>query len=122
MWQKLYYLHQKEYQRQRLWAIKYLYEDQSREDVTKLVNCSYKTLSNWIDKFIEGGLSELLKPIKPGLLWSRLGKCQSQAKRIGYWQRSAELLLTRKFLLPKRSLEVSSKKLQIYERCNSDRL
>ncbi|WP_029638074.1 winged helix-turn-helix domain-containing protein [[Scytonema hofmanni] UTEX B 1581] len=77
LWQKLYYLHQKEYQRQRLWAIKYLYEGQSREEVTQLVNCSYKTLSNWIDKFISGGLSELLKPIKHQVK-TRLSREQKQ--------------------------------------------
>ena len=63
LWQKLYYKHQKEYQRQRLWAIKYLYEGKTREEVTELLNCTYKTLSNWIDKFLQGGLDELVKPI-----------------------------------------------------------
>jgi len=63
LWTKLYYKHQKEYQRQRLWAIKYLYEGQTRVEVIKLLNCTYKTLSTWIDKFLQGGLNELVKPI-----------------------------------------------------------
>nr|WP_306422201.1 helix-turn-helix domain-containing protein [Nostoc sp. CHAB 5715] len=63
MWQKLYYLHQQEYLRQRLLAIKYLYEGKTRTEVSELLNCTYKTLSTWIDKFLEDGLNELVKPI-----------------------------------------------------------
>ena len=44
-------------------AIKYLFEGKTRTEVSKLVSCSYKTLSTWIDKFIEGGLNKLVKPI-----------------------------------------------------------
>ncbi|MCC5625963.1 helix-turn-helix domain-containing protein [Nostoc sp. CHAB 5715] len=63
LWQKLYYLHQQEYLRQRLLAIKYLYEGKTRTEVSELLNCTYKTLSTWIDKFLEDGLNELVKPI-----------------------------------------------------------
>lgn len=63
LWQKLYYKHQQEYLRKRLLAIKYLYEGQSRTAVSKLLECDYKTLSSWIDKFLKGGLNELIKPI-----------------------------------------------------------
>ena len=62
-WQQLYYKHQQEYIRKRLLAIKYLYEGKSRTEVSELLNCHYKTLSSWIDKFLESGLSELVKPI-----------------------------------------------------------
>lgn len=64
LWQKLYYKHQQEYIRKRLLAIKYLYSGQSRAEVAKILNCTYKTLSTWIDKFLDGGLNELVKPIK----------------------------------------------------------
>lgn len=63
LWQQLYYKHQQEYIRKRLFAIKYLYEGYSRKEVSKQLGCGYKTLSTWIDKFLEGGLNELVKPI-----------------------------------------------------------
>lgn len=63
LWQKLYYKHQQEYLRKRLLAIKYLYEGKTRIEVSTLINCTYKTLSTWIDKFLEGGLNELVQPI-----------------------------------------------------------
>ncbi|BDA74734.1 hypothetical protein CAL7716_089000 [Calothrix sp. PCC 7716] len=64
LWQKFYYKHQQEYIRKRLLAIKYLYSGQSRAEVTKILDCTYKTLSRWIDKFLNGGLNELVKPIE----------------------------------------------------------
>ena len=63
LWQKLYYKNQKQYLRKRLLAIRYLYEGKSRTEVSELLNCNYKTLSTWIDKFLAGGLNELTKPI-----------------------------------------------------------
>lgn len=63
-WQKLYYLHQKSYLRTRLLAIKLLFEGQTRKEVSQLLNCTYKTLSTWIDKFLEGGLEKLTESIK----------------------------------------------------------
>ena len=56
LWQKLYYKCQQEYLRKRLLAIKYLYEGKTRTEVSDLLDCHYKTLSTWIDKFLEGGL------------------------------------------------------------------
>jgi hypothetical protein len=51
---------------------------------------------------INGGKSgyylALLAGQRISLLWSRLGKCQSQAKRIRYWSGFAKLLLNEKFL------------------------
>ena len=54
---------QQEYLRKRLLAIKYLYEGKTRTEVSDLLDCHYKTLSTWIDKFLEGGLKMVIKPI-----------------------------------------------------------
>ncbi len=62
-WQYIYDNCEKEYQRKRLLAIRYLYEGKSRRETSDLLNCNYKTLSNWIDKFISGGLEKLIEPI-----------------------------------------------------------
>ena len=51
LWQKLYYKCQQEYLRKRLLAIKYLHEGKARKEVSDLLDCHYKTLSTWIDKF-----------------------------------------------------------------------
>lgn len=63
LWQKLYYKYQKDYVRKRLLAIKYLYEGKNRTEVSAIIGCSYKTLSTWIEKFLYGGLDELVKEI-----------------------------------------------------------
>ena len=63
LWQKLYYKYQKDYVRKRLLAIKYLYEGKNRTEVSAIISCSYKTLSTWIEKFLYGGLDELVKEI-----------------------------------------------------------
>lgn len=57
-------LHQQSYLRARLLAIKFLAEGKTRTEVTQLVNCTYKTLTSWIDKYLEGGLKKLTEPIK----------------------------------------------------------
>ncbi|MCL2929843.1 MAG: helix-turn-helix domain-containing protein [Trichodesmium sp. MAG_R01] len=44
-------------------AIKYLYEGKTRTEVSDLLDCHYQTLSTWIDKFLEGGLNNLVEPI-----------------------------------------------------------
>ena len=62
---------QQEYLRKRLLAIKYLYEGKTRTEVSDLLDCHYKTLSTWIDKFLEGGLKMVVKPITHQVL-SRL--------------------------------------------------
>ncbi|MBS9771189.1 MAG: helix-turn-helix domain-containing protein [Trichodesmium erythraeum GBRTRLIN201] len=41
-------------------AIKYLYEGKTRTEVSDLLDCHYQTLSTWIDKFLEGGLKNLI--------------------------------------------------------------
>lgn len=63
LWKKLYYKYPQAYLRQRLLAIKYLWEGKSRPEVTQLLGCSYKSLTKWIDKFLEGGLQKLTQPI-----------------------------------------------------------
>lgn len=63
LWQKLYYQNQKDYLRKRLLAIRYLYDNKTRTEVSKLLNCEYKTITTWIDKYLTGGLDELVKPI-----------------------------------------------------------
>ena len=63
LWQKLYYKHPQAYLRQRLLAIKYLWEGKSRPEVTQLLGCNYKSLTKWIDTFLEGGLQKLTQPI-----------------------------------------------------------
>jgi transposase len=63
LWQKLYYKHPQAYVRQRLLAIKYLWEGKSRPEVTQLLGCNYKSLTKWIDTFLEGGLQKLTQPI-----------------------------------------------------------
>ena len=63
-WQKLYYQNQQSYLRARLLAIKFLAEGQTRTEVSQLVSCTYKTLTSWIDKYLEGGLEKLTEPIK----------------------------------------------------------
>ncbi len=62
-WQYLYDSCALDYQKKRLLAIQHLYEGISREKTCKLIGCTYKTLSGWIDKFISGGLEELIEPI-----------------------------------------------------------
>ena len=51
------------YIRQKLLAIKYLWLGYSIREVAQQVGCSYVTLTEWIDKFIKGGLLELTKLI-----------------------------------------------------------
>lgn len=63
LWQKLYYQHQQTYIRQRLLAIKYIWLGKSRPEVSQLLECTYVTLTKWIDKFLEGGLEKLTEPI-----------------------------------------------------------
>lgn len=77
LWQKLYYKYQQEYLRKRLLAIKYLYEGKNRRKVAELLNCTYKTLTKWIDKFLEGGLKQLTEPITHSVP-SRLNLQQKQ--------------------------------------------
>ena len=63
-WQKLYYQYQQSYLRKRLLAIKHLAEGKTRTEVSQSLNCTYKTLTSWIEKYLEGGLEKLTESIK----------------------------------------------------------
>ena len=80
-WQKLYYRHQQQYMRNRLDAIQLLHQGKTRQQVCEAIGCSYDTLTNWIKKYLNGGLKELVSPIhhqKP----SRLTPEQQQQLKI----------------------------------------
>jgi transposase len=89
-WQKLYYRNQQQYIRQRLTAIKLLHKGQSRGQASEQIGCRYDTLTTWIDKYLEGGLSSLVRPLqhqKP----SRLSpEQQQQLKKIVLTQRPSD--------------------------------
>ena len=78
VWQKLYYKHQQDYIRKRLLALKYLHEGKSRLQVCSLIGCKYNTLTSWIDKYLEGGLSGLVAPITHRNAPQRLSPEQKQ--------------------------------------------
>ena len=63
-WQKLYYRHQQQYIRHRLEAVKLLHQGNRRSQVCEQVGCSYDTLTSWIDQYLKGGLSELVRAIR----------------------------------------------------------
>lgn len=63
-WQKLYYRNQQQYMRYRLTAIKLLHEGHSRTQVCEHIGCRYDTLTSWMDKYLDGGLSGLVSPIR----------------------------------------------------------
>mgnify|MGYP000592629995 CR=1 FL=1 len=71
-WQKLYYLHQKAYQRRRLDAIKLLWDNWKLIDVCFHLNCNIKSLEGWIDSYLSGGFTKLLRAKVSG----KLGKGQ----------------------------------------------
>ena len=62
-------------------AIKYLYERKTRTEVSDLLNCHSQTLSTWIDKFLEGGLKNLLE-LMTHQVSSRLNIEQKQELKI----------------------------------------
>lgn len=76
-WQKLYYRHQQQYVRHRLEAIKLLHQGNNRTQVCEQVGYSYDTVTSWMAKYINGGLSELVRPIRHQKQ-SRLGVEQQQ--------------------------------------------
>lgn len=76
-WQKLYYRNQQPYIRHRLTAIKQLHEGLSRAQVCEHIGCRYNTLTSWMDKYLDGGLSSLVSPIRPQKP-SRLNREQQQ--------------------------------------------
>jgi len=57
-------LHQQQYIRHRLEAIRLLHKNNSRIEVCKQVGCSYDTLTSWLHKYLQGGLEALVSPIR----------------------------------------------------------
>lgn len=66
LWQKLYYKHQKSYQRKRLEAIKLLWDGLKMVDVRLRLGCAVNTLNGWVDSYLSGGFDELLRPKQSG--------------------------------------------------------
>ena len=62
-WQKYYYRNQQEYIRRRLGAVKFFCEGKPRLLIIKELNITYKTLSGYLDLYIQGGLDGLVSPI-----------------------------------------------------------
>jgi transposase len=82
LWQKLYYKTKQQYLRNRLIAIKYLYENKSRSEISKIIGCTYKTLTTWIDIFLRGGLEALVIPIKHNVKQRLSAEQKSELKEI----------------------------------------
>jgi transposase len=80
-WQKLYYRHPQQYIRKRLDAIKLLMGGQSRGQVAQYLECSYETLSRWIDAYLTSGLEQLVIAITHNKL-SRLSVEQQQQLKV----------------------------------------
>ncbi len=66
LWQKLYYKHQKSYQREKLEAIKLIWDKLKLVDVRFRIGCAKDTLNSWIDAYLSGGFKKLLAPKKSG--------------------------------------------------------
>ncbi len=62
-WQKSYHRNQQEYIRRRLRAVKFFCEGKTRLLIIKELNITYKTLSGYLDLYIQGGLDGLVSPI-----------------------------------------------------------
>jgi transposase len=80
-WQILYYKNQQEYIRKRLSAIRYLSEGKSRAEVGKILRCRDATLAKWIEKYLAGGLAELVKPISHQVKTRLTPEQQQELKR-----------------------------------------
>lgn len=80
-WQKLYYRHPQQYIRKRLDAIKLLMGGQSRGQVAQYLECSYATLSRWIDAYLTGGLEQVVIAITHNKV-SRLSVEQQQQLKV----------------------------------------
>lgn len=94
-WQKLYYRHQQHYLRQRLDAIRLLQQGNTRSQVCQQLNCTYDTVTSWMDKYLQGGLRELVSVIthnKPSRLTLEQ---QQQLKQIVLTQRPTDYSIDR---------------------------
>src|SRR5688572_3282924 len=63
-WQNYYHRNQQEYIRRRLRAIKMFAEGNSRQKITQVLGITYKTLSTYLDLYIQGGLPAVVSPIQ----------------------------------------------------------
>lgn len=89
-WQKLYYRHQQQYIRHRLDAVNLLHQGKRRSQVCEEVGCSYDTLTSWIDKYLKGGLSELVRPIRHQKTSRLSAQQQEQLKTMVLTQRPSD--------------------------------
>lgn len=80
LWQKLYYKHQKSYQRTKLEAIKLIWDNFKLVDVRLRLGCAENTLNGWIDAYLSGGFKLLLMPKKSGK--SGTGQLDDKKKRL----------------------------------------
>jgi hypothetical protein len=83
-WQKLYYRHQQQYIRHRLEAVKLLHQGSSRTQVCEQIGCSYDTLTSWSDKYLNGGLSELVSPIRHSIAEPVVGGTTTATQKDGF--------------------------------------
>jgi transposase len=86
-WQRLYYKNQQEYIRKRLSAIRYLREGKGRAEVGKILRCTDSTLAKWIEKYLEGGLEELVQPISHQVKTKLSKEQQQEVKKMLLTQR-----------------------------------
>ena len=63
-WQKLWNKYQQQYIRKRLQAIKYLYEGETRKEVSAKVDCARESIATWLDMYDEKGLKGLTKLVE----------------------------------------------------------
>lgn len=62
-WHKLYYRYQQQYLRNRLDAMRLLMQGHTRSQVCQQLGCTYDTLTSWMDKYLQGGLEQLVSAI-----------------------------------------------------------
>lgn len=82
-WQKLYYRHQQQYIRHRLEAVELLHQGNGRTQVCEQIGCSYDTLTSWIDKYLNGGLGELVSPIRHSIAKSVVSRTTTATQNDG---------------------------------------
>ena len=76
--------HQQEYMRHRLEAIKLLSQGSSLTQACEQMGCRYNTLTNWLDKYLNGGLSELVSPIRHSIAESSFNRATAAPQSNGY--------------------------------------
>jgi|SRR5687767_3025984 transposase len=81
-WQSYYHRNQQEYIRRRLRAIRMFAEGNSRQKISQALGITYKTLSTYLDVYIQGGLAALVSPIRKPRAKRLTDQQQSQLKDI----------------------------------------